>query len=639
MAGRAGTSMKSKPRKTAATAESDGMIGRRAARKEETRQSAQVRQEELIKVNDGAEAFVELMNSNGVDYFMIMPGSDTFPVQEAISKYQALGRRTPEPVMFLHEITAMSAAHGHFMISGRPQVVMVHVDVGTQHVGGQLHNAQRGRAGVVLCAGRAPYTFRGELNGGKSFYIHWVQEQYNQAGIVHDYVKYEYEVKCIAQMGDVVHRAFRMATMPPSGPVYLTLPREVLMNNGGPVRLLPAQRYGAASTPAADAEGIKEAAKLLAKAARPVIITSYSGRTPSTVQKLVELAELLAIPVLGTPDTTRLNFPADHDLFVGYNPMPFLQGNPSVGALDYPAPAYEPLRGLRNADVVLVIDSDVPWIPQIAQPAPTAKVIYIDIDPLKDDVPLWSFPADVHLHADSAKAIPQLTAAVRGLLKAKDQSRLEARRRLVKREHDAQRAAAVADAQADEKKSAITATFLSACVNELYSKDTIVVAETVTNAGAQIRQMQIKYPGSYFQTGGSCLGWGMGACMGAKLAAPQKTVISLTGEGNYLNGVPLSALWTSVNYKIPYLTIIYNNHGFGAVSGPIKNYYKNGYSVKTGKFICTEISPTPDFARIAESCGAWGRTVTQPGELRAVLKQALGEVKRGRSAVVDVHLG
>ncbi|MCL5025432.1 MAG: thiamine pyrophosphate-binding protein, partial [Chloroflexi bacterium] len=271
--------------------------------------------ERVVPVEDGAEAFVEMLNANRVDYLFLNPGTDTYPIQEAMAKFQHLGRQAPQAVLCLHEMVAGSAAHGHFMVSGHPQAVLVHVDVGTQNLGCVVHNAQRGRAGVVICAGRTPYTFEGERRGGRSSAIHWFQEQYNQAGIVHDYVKWDYELRCTESMPHAVQRAFQMAEADPPGPVYLTLPREVLMEPMKEVRVLPPERYGPAAAPQADPQRLAEAARLLVAADNPLIIVAAAGRKPAGMAGLVQLAELLAIPVVETRD--RVNFPTDHDLYLG----------------------------------------------------------------------------------------------------------------------------------------------------------------------------------------------------------------------------------------------------------------------------------------------------------------------------------
>ena len=147
--------------------------------------------DQTIPVSNGSEAFLELLNANGVDYIFLNPGTDTFPIQEAVCKFKALGKRTPEVILSLHESVAMAAAHGYFMITGKPQVVFVHADLGPQQVGGALHNAQRGRIGVVLCSGRVP----SNIEKRRMNQFHWLQEQFDQAGVVRGYVKWEYELR------------------------------------------------------------------------------------------------------------------------------------------------------------------------------------------------------------------------------------------------------------------------------------------------------------------------------------------------------------------------------------------------------------------------------------------------------------
>ncbi|GAI18771.1 unnamed protein product, partial [marine sediment metagenome] len=248
--------------------------------------------EKIVPVEAGAEAFVELLNANGVDYIFLNPGTDTFPIQEALSKFKALGKRTPEVILSLHESMGMAAAHGYFMVSGQPQVVLVHVDVGTQQVGGALHNAQRGRIGVVLCAGRAPVTLEQDKLGGRWPFM-WLQEQLDQSGIVRDYVKWDYELRSNENIHQVIQRAFQIASTEPCGPVYLTFPPELLMEKIKSVHIPDVARHSAASTPQADTILLAEVAAMLVQAEMPLIITGNPGRHPQSVASLVELAEIL----------------------------------------------------------------------------------------------------------------------------------------------------------------------------------------------------------------------------------------------------------------------------------------------------------------------------------------------------------
>ncbi len=218
---------------------------------------------EWVPVDTGAEAFLELLNANGVDHIFLNPGNDIVPILEAMAKFKALGRHSPEAILCLHESVAMAAAHGYFMVSGKPQVVLVHVDVGTQQVGGELHNAQRGRIGVILCAGKSPSIFEGEKQGGRSRPVMWYQDQLDQAGIVRGYVKWEYELRHTENIHHVVQRAFQIAATEPCGPVYLTLPLELLRERVSKVRILHADRNTVALTPQADTKVLTEVAEML----------------------------------------------------------------------------------------------------------------------------------------------------------------------------------------------------------------------------------------------------------------------------------------------------------------------------------------------------------------------------------------
>ena len=281
----------------------------------------------------------------------------------------------------------MAAAHGYFMVSGKPQIVLVHVDVGTQNIGANLHNAQRGRAGVVVCAGRTPYTVDANIPGGRNHYIHWIQEQFNQASSVQGYVKWHYELTCRENLGVAVQRAFQVAATEPAGPVYLTLPREVLMQKTEALVMEP-ERAPTISTPAADPESLSRAAQWLIEADSPLILVAYAGRNPKAVASLVRLAEALAVPVVESRH--RINFPSSHPLHLGFSAARYLQ----------------------QADCVLILDHDVPWVPAQGRPTAECRIIHMDIDPLKRDIPIWGFPVDLAIQADSSQAVAALAEEI-----------------------------------------------------------------------------------------------------------------------------------------------------------------------------------------------------------------------------------
>src|SRR3954451_13394415 len=238
-----------------------------------------------LKAESVAEDYLALLAERGVEYLFANAGTDFAPSVEAYAKAAHTGLPAPKPLIATHENLAMSMAHGYAAASGRVPAVMVHVSVGTANALCGVLNAARTNVPVLFTAGRSPLTEEG-LPGARDTYIHWAQEMFDQAGMLREAVKWEYELRDGVQLETVVDRALTIATSPPQGPVYLSLPREVL---AAPLRGFaydsPSRRV-AASAPSADESAIAEAARLLAKARNPVIITADVGRDRAAVPAL-----------------------------------------------------------------------------------------------------------------------------------------------------------------------------------------------------------------------------------------------------------------------------------------------------------------------------------------------------------------
>lgn len=573
-----------------------------------------------VDVQTGGEAFVEMMNSNGVDYLFLNSGTDTFPIQEGIAKLREKGRPTPEVILCPDEGTAIAAAHGYFNVTRKPQVVLVHVDAGTMQLGGGMHNAQRGRAGIVLCAGRAPMTFDGELTGGKNMNIHWIQEQLDQAGALRNFTKWDYELRRTENMQHIMQRAFQVAGSEPTGTVYMMLPREILMEEMDGMPAIPAARHSNPTTPHADPQSIRDAAKALVNAEHPLIITGYSGRNESTVAAMVELADAIGAPVVSDP--IQLSFPSSHPMYAGRSGAPHISGQPYI----------------EFADVVLVVDQDVPYIPTSAKPKPDAHIIQIDIDPVKESIPLWVFPTDDMIHADSAKAVPALVEEINALMTPADQARIDERYQLVKDQHEQKRQQAREVALSHAQRGPITPQWLSHCIGEAIDEDTILIDECVTNGGHVDTYIPRDKPGTLYRSGGSSLGWGLGGAMGTKLAKPDSTVVAVVGDGSFIYGHPTSTLWAADVHDAPFLTVIYNNQVHNAAKQSLIRGYPDGASVRQNKFVGVDLAPSVDYALLAQSCRAYGEKVEDPSEVPAALERALAQVRNGKSAVLDVRL-
>jgi acetolactate synthase I/II/III large subunit len=564
-------------------------------------------------------AFLEALSEAGVKYVFANLGSDHPGLIEALAQAKAEGRsgELPRLIVCPHETVALSAAHAYAMVTGQPQAVIVHVDVGTQNIGGAVNNAMRGRVPVLIFAGGAPFTQDGEMPGGRNEFIHWIQDVRDQRGILRNYVKYDNELRTGRNVKQLVYRALQLARSEPAGPVYLVGPREVMEE-----RLTPAPADNSNWRPVEPAalteEVTAEIATALAGARHPLIVTSYLGRDPSAVPGLVELAELLAIPVLEAM-AYHVNFPHD---------------NPLHGGFEYHSVTQNEL--LAEADVVLVIDSDVPWIPAVNRPSDGAAIYYVDIDPLKSQMQMWHVPARRSAAANSKVAVAQLAAHVRDS-DLVDETAVEARRAAASRRH----ARALAEREAAERPrdGVITAAYLTACVRRLLEgEDALVLTEVVTNSRVVAEHLRPNRPGSVLHHGGGSLGWSGGAVVGAKLACPERTVVSLVGDGSFLFSVPSSALWTQRRYDTPALTIVYDNRGWAAPRFSALAVHPSGAAAAADDFNVS-FEPEADLPGVALAAGAgYGRTVSDPGELPQVLKDALEVVRAGRSAVISVQL-
>jgi acetolactate synthase-1/2/3 large subunit len=475
---------------------------------------------------------------------------------------------------------------------------------------------------VLILAGLSPVTAEGELPGGRNEFIHWLQDTADQAGIVRGYVKYAHEIRTGRNARQLVHRALQIARSEPAGPAYLLAGREVMEETapvppGGPDAPGPRQWWSPVAPMALAPQVTDEIAAALAGADAPLVVTSYLGRDPAAVAALTELCELAGIGVIESVPMW-MNFPAGHPLHLGYQ---------------WSTTTQNPL--LADADVVLVAGSDVPWIPASNHPSPGARIYVLDIDPIKEQMTLWHVPAARYARADLATALRQVTARLRergGL----DTAKVAARAERLAAVHRAQRERwAARERPADD--GTVTPEYLVACVREAIGPDAIVLTEAITNYPVVCEHLQPSRPGSLFGSGGSSLGWAGGAAVGAKLAAPDRTIVSLVGDGSFLFGVPASAQWMARRYGAPSLTVIFDNQGWAAPVMSALMVHPSGATAAVGGG--TGFAPEADLPGVAAAAGgAYAATVSEAGKLPVALGLALAEVRRGRSAVISVHV-
>jgi acetolactate synthase-1/2/3 large subunit len=554
-----------------------------------------------------AADLVAALAGEGVSHLFINPGTDTAPVQEALADARARGTAHPRAVLCTHEFVALSSAMGHYFASGAPQAVMVHVDAGTLNLGGAVHNAQRNRVPVVVFAGRSPYSTDPAVPGHRDNTIQWQQEQPDQQALLRAFGKWTLEVPRGRDLDPIVRRAYQVARSDPSGPAYVMLPREALMEPG-------AQRPAAALRvpyPAApDPAGLADAARALADARRPVIVTARTGARPEAVPTLVALAELLGAPVID--HRHRANFPARHPLYAGAD-----------------------TAVLRDADAVLLLDVEVPWVPAGDAPPPDAAVVQIDVDCVKHTMPTWSFPVDVALTADTGTALPLLLSELRGLATPARTGRWGERRA-----EAAERLAALHRTWDELGGSADPGAAPDAMLHALdkaLPPEAIVLEEAITNKPAVARQI-VRDPGTYFHTGSPALGWAVAGALGVKLARPDAPVVAVSGDGAFGFSVPTAALWSAHRAGAPFVSVILDNRAYRASRLPVEHLYPDGTARARGDFPETDLSPAPDYTHLARAYGAEAEAVDHPEHLPAAMNRALEVQASGRCALVDVRL-
>jgi acetolactate synthase I/II/III large subunit len=554
-----------------------------------------------------ATAYLAMLVDRGVDHLFGNAGTDFAPLLEAYAQAMQGGRPVPRPILATHENLAVTMAHGYAMVSHRIPAVMVHVSVGTANMLCGAMNAARENVALLLTAGRSPITETG-LPGARDGYIHWAQEMYDQAGIVREFVKWDYELRNGQQLATVVDRALAIAGSEPCGPVYLTLPREVLAAPMPDASRLTPRRVQAVAPAGPNNAAIGVAADMLAEAERPLIVTSNAGRDPAAFARLAEFAGRCAIPVV-QHKPRYLSIPSSHPMNLGYDPH----------------------RLIGEADVIIALETDVPWIPTHAEPAPDCRIIQAGFDPLFTHIPIRGFPSDVGLTGAPATIIEALTEAVATrsaeAVIGRRRAWVEERRAALHAEWDAAR-------QAAASRTPIDLTWISHCLDGAKPPQTVVINEySLALEHCKFEEAE----GFFGASSASGLGWGAGAALGAKLAAPDRPVVAVLGDGAFLFSNPVAVHHAARLHGLPVLFIIVNNAMWNAVRQSTLAMYPHGRAAKSNDAPFMRLEDLPPFEQICAAGGGHGERVEDPAALPEAMKRALSVVtKERRHALLNV---
>jgi acetolactate synthase-1/2/3 large subunit len=550
-----------------------------------------------------AEIFLKTLAEHGVDYFFANPGTDFPPIVEAFTRARSSNAKIPQPVLVPHENLAVAMAHGAYLMTGRPQAVMVHVNVGTANTINNVTNLARDRAPLILCAGRTPFTEKGSF-GSRTRSIHWAQEMFDQAGMLREMVKWDYELKVPDQVADVAARAYEMTMTSPRGPVYLVLPREPLSAPVSDALTSAPRQLPAPGHP--DPQAIATLAQWIAKAEQPLIITSSDG-DPRAVAALSKLAERYALPVVNH-NARVVTLPASHPMHAGYDSAPLLP----------------------EADLVINAECDVPWYPHLDKTRPGCKFAHIGEDTIYQRYPMRSFPSDLAITSRSAFAFEALHAALEQHLPAMSAA-IERRRKQAAERAKARREKVAKDARGAPDK--ITAQYLSHKIGETFGTDAVIFNEYPLS----IEHCPREKPETFYSLGpAGGLGWGLGAAIGAKLAAPEKLIVATLGDGSYMFGNPTASHWVQEKFKLPVLSIVFNNSRYGAVRRATLSMFKDGAAGEDDGRFFADLDPSPPFDEFVKAQGGHGERVERPDDVPAALQRARDAVRSGKQALLNI---
>ena len=556
---------------------------------------------------DGGEAVVQAFRSLGVDYVMASPGSEWGSVWEALARQKVTN--SPGPIYFscAHETLAVDLAIGYTVITGRLQAVMLHTGVGLLQGGMGIDGANRLGIPMVVVSGEAlTYGEKDGFNPGAQW-----QANLSVVGgpqrLAEPIVKWSTQAASTETLFQQLVSAGELAQRLPAGPTFLSVPIETQLREWHP----PADFRMAPPTPkpVAALGDIEKVADLLIKSKNPVIVTEAIGREVEGYETLIQLAELFGIPVVEGSQTTYANFPMDHPLHQGV-------GQPSF---------------LDDADLILTVRCRAPWYPPSNRPK-KATIVAIDETPFRLHMVHHASQADMFLEGDAVAALRLLADALSA--SGIDAGAVEERKARWAAEHArlwAANRAAEAEAAAQQ---VIHPRALMTTLGETLPDNTFYVDETITHRGIILRHLQRHGPQSYFRPQGG-LGQGLGIGLGVKLAARDRPVVVIVGDGSFMYNPVIQSLALSHHKDLPIMIVVSNNNGYQAMKKEHHAFYPDGVSAANDLYYGEPVTGL-DYAEIPKLFGGFGRRVENLADLPAALKDGLAATEGGKTAILNV---
>ncbi len=574
-------------------------------------------------VQYGSDLIVDILRVLDIEYAALNPGATFRGLHDSLVNYG--GNERPEIIQCCHEEIAVAVAHGYAKAAGKPMAAIVHDVVGLQHASMAIFNAWCDHAPILLLGGTGPMAVE-----KRRPWIDWIHTALVQGQAVRDYVKWDDQPASLASIPEAMIRGYRIAVTEPQGPVYVCFDaalQEMPVSEKLPVP--DVTRYAPPSAVQADARALDEAAQLLRAADRPVIIAEYVGRNATAVDALVQLAELLAAPVIDLYGHGRFNFPSTHPLDLTGAEKDLLASADVVLALDV-----QDLYGaLARSDRLTRLSE--PILPE------SAKVIHITLADLAIRSWVTSYqqlvPTDVPILADTAVALPALLSRLEGL--TADSSGRPARYERLRTKHDALRREARTRCEESWNDRPIAPSRLASEVWEVLRGEDWVLAHGTLDGWARTL-WEWSRPDQYLgYSGGAGLGYGAGASIGVALAhrGTGRVCVDLQPDGDLL--YTPSAIWTAAHHRIPLLFIVCNNRSYFNDENHQALVARARHRPVENRVVGIRIEDPPvDFAGMARAFGAHGEgPVEDPALIASALRRALRVVREEQQpAVVDV---
>jgi benzoylformate decarboxylase len=543
-------------------------------------------EETVLPAMSGKRAFLELLKQEGVEILFGNPGTTELPLMDALAVENEL-----RYVLALQEASVIGMADGYAQASGKLAVVNLHVTPGLGNAMGMLYDAQKAGSPILVTAGQHDQDFN------TTEPILWA----DLPPIARPLVKWSAEVHRLADLPRLLHRAAKTALAPPSGPVFLSLPGDILKAEGE-IDLLAPTRIAAQLR--GDPAAVKQAATILAEAKRPLIVAGDAVARSKAHAELIELAELIGAPVYSELVPSTASFPASHPLFRGA--MTRMQG---------------PIRKiLEQYDVLFSVGGDLFTLslPSDIEPMPAGlTLIHLDTDP-------WelgkNYPPQVAMLGDPKTTLPDITEAVRKAMSSG--ARGAARERL-----DAAKAATLAERDALKARARdmagqtpVQPLSLLNAIGEMLPKDAVVIDETISS-GAGIRSLiRSDDPQSFYGLRGGGIGWGLPAAIGVKLALPKRPVLALVGDGSAM--YTCQALWTAAHERIAAVFVILNNSSYRILKQRL--VAQRGFAAQVDRFVGMELTdPAIDYVNLARSLGVAAERATSVHDATDLIAKGL----------------